>query len=721
MNKKSAKNIQGNALPFEPVDDISLKNSLSSYDHEADISTTGKVYLDSNNLKFETDKGHLETSLDHSSCTCGCGGNFGAISLSASGNKCQKSCQCNNIQIDYETINLGIKENIKLLNRPTSDTISIIIENTDLTPRMEVLQREPIGAETIETIEDLETCEWVDIGYERVVWVDSEGQPVILWDKLVAINSAEEPEISAIFIKEPRTVNGKLILDLYVPNSGFMSAAYALEGGFVTFDPTETQIAADQPNTSRIGRTSVLFDGTNYIVPFETTAGTPKTYTSSSPKVSWLDESASNPLVSGEMFHTRLTKLSNGNMLMVAATGASNGPGYSVIRTPGGSWGSRVTIQGNNISNRGIAVTVDENGWVHVLANIANFAVGFISKDNGLTWSLTTTHPEAPSQINNIGAGYNIIAPGDGTLRAYYHKNGALLRNIMNTSTQVWAGSTTVNTQIGFAQNALDRGLQLLMDDSGNIHILTSDSGGNWHYFRDIAGNVLKVGQISTGINQFPSMQLTEQGDIVFYLRTAIAGQQIKIFDGVTINTEATNWFTSTHQHFQGHLYVDNETGGPFYAIGIDSFITYCENTDWDLPGVIDDQPPTITGQSPADGAIGVDLDTNIYMELDDDSSGVDSTTINVTINGVAAITAGVFQSGYSGTITADGLGFNVTINPDSNFSFSQVVDVVVDVDDLSGNSMVQDVYSFMTLVEAEALISKLESGQQWGMKLGVE
>lgn len=106
--------------------------------------------------------------------------------------------------------------------------------------------------------------------------------------------------------------------------------------------------------------------------------------------------------------------------------------------------------------------------------------------------------------------------------------------------------------------------------------------------------------------------------------------------------------------------------------------------------------PPTLfTGHNPAKSATNVSIATNIYFEIDDENSGVDSSTITVTIEGVNAILNGVFQSGFSGTITADGLGYNITINPNNNFSVLQVVNITLDADDLDGNSATQDVYSF--------------------------
>lgn len=117
--------------------------------------------------------------------------------------------------------------------------------------------------------------------------------------------------------------------------------------------------------------------------------------------------------------------------------------------------------------------------------------------------------------------------------------------------------------------------------------------------------------------------------------------------------------------------------------------------------GTLDETAPTITAHSPAKFATDVSLGTSLYFELDDDNSGVDSSTINVTINGTAAITAGAFQTGYSGTITADGLGYNVTIVPDSAFGENILITVLTTgVKDIALNEMSTDTWTFTTGTE---------------------
>lgn len=100
----------------------------------------------------------------------------------------------------------------------------------------------------------------------------------------------------------------------------------------------------------------------------------------------------------------------------------------------------------------------------------------------------------------------------------------------------------------------------------------------------------------------------------------------------------------------------------------------------------VDLQGPTVSAQSPAPGATEVALDASISFTILDDfaGTGVNVATLNVTVAGTPAITAGVFQAGFAGTITANGNGYDVFINPSVDFSYNQVVQVVATADDFA-------------------------------------
>jgi len=110
--------------------------------------------------------------------------------------------------------------------------------------------------------------------------------------------------------------------------------------------------------------------------------------------------------------------------------------------------------------------------------------------------------------------------------------------------------------------------------------------------------------------------------------------------------------------------------------------------------------PPAVSNRFPADGAVGVARNVVISFDVTDVSgSGVDLATLNVLVNGVAAITAGVFQTGFTGAITPITDGYNVTVDRIVNFPLDEEVTVTVDASDLAPipNDMPTDTWDFHT------------------------
>jgi hypothetical protein len=89
--------------------------------------------------------------------------------------------------------------------------------------------------------------------------------------------------------------------------------------------------------------------------------------------------------------------------------------------------------------------------------------------------------------------------------------------------------------------------------------------------------------------------------------------------------------------------------------------------------------------------------DGYILFMVDDvaPGSGVDSSTINVQVDGYLAVFGGVIQDGYTGSIVANGIGFDVSVNPDINFPFGSMVTVDVDAADIFGNVMATVTWTF--------------------------
>ena len=117
-----------------------------------------------------------------------------------------------------------------------------------------------------------------------------------------------------------------------------------------------------------------------------------------------------------------------------------------------------------------------------------------------------------------------------------------------------------------------------------------------------------------------------------------------------------------------------------------------------------DNESVTVNNQVPQPDSVGVAVSSSIVFSLNDNVSGVDQETLNVTILGEAAILNGVLQSQYGGSINGNSFnGFDITITPNLPFTYNQVVEITLNATDLGGNSMSELVYSFTCLSDNEA------------------
>ena len=128
--------------------------------------------------------------------------------------------------------------------------------------------------------------------------------------------------------------------------------------------------------------------------------------------------------------------------------------------------------------------------------------------------------------------------------------------------------------------------------------------------------------------------------------------------------------------------------------------ISYYNATDKDLKyaTISDSTSPTIFTLTPSVSATDVSRSTNISFQIDDTDTGVDSSTLDVNIEGTSAIANGSFQDGFDGTITYDNAGgYDVVINPDTDFDYQQLVEVDVSVSDMADNDLSSD-WTFATV-----------------------
>ena len=107
----------------------------------------------------------------------------------------------------------------------------------------------------------------------------------------------------------------------------------------------------------------------------------------------------------------------------------------------------------------------------------------------------------------------------------------------------------------------------------------------------------------------------------------------------------------------------------------------------------------SFANQDPAADATGVAISTGIAFDLVlAGGDNLDTSTLSVSVGPPQAILNGVFQAGYTGTITGDGTPtLSVTINPDSDLDAETGIPISTTVDDDVLGGPYNQNYSFTT------------------------
>jgi hypothetical protein len=103
---------------------------------------------------------------------------------------------------------------------------------------------------------------------------------------------------------------------------------------------------------------------------------------------------------------------------------------------------------------------------------------------------------------------------------------------------------------------------------------------------------------------------------------------------------------------------------------------------------IIDLTKPKTSGHNPSAGATEVPLATDIIVHVQDALSGVDSSSVELQVNGELVIPT---MSGTSSEYT-------VRYNPEQDFGYGETVVVTIDAKDLAGNTIGVEEYSFTTV-----------------------
>ena len=114
---------------------------------------------------------------------------------------------------------------------------------------------------------------------------------------------------------------------------------------------------------------------------------------------------------------------------------------------------------------------------------------------------------------------------------------------------------------------------------------------------------------------------------------------------------------------------------------------------------VEDASAPTVSVGSPAKGATSVPATASISFTVSDGESGVDWTTITVSLAGSAGY-ARSYSVADTGVLSASGTPFavQVTVSPDEPFGSLETITVTVGAQDLAGNGLSSPVWSFATM-----------------------
>ncbi len=377
-----------------------------------------------------------------------------------------------------------------------------------------------------------------------------------------------------------------------------------------------------------------------------------------------------------------------------------------------------------NTDGFGNALNVDSTSFVvfnnKLLASATNTTVGAgIWEYNGTTWTQINT-----AGFGDFRNGY-IMA-----MQVYGTKLYASTYN-MTTGTEVWQYDGTTWTQVntdgfGSALNWYSDAMtvynnKLLVGAGGNNTVgkiwqydgtswtsLVTDGFGDANNLEPFSmyvdGSVLYAGtwnnisgtelwkyngtswtQLSTdGLGDANNTNILQfakfNHEIYLTTRNLITGGEIWRYDGTSFVQANTDGFGDAKNLL---LYSPTELSHELY---VSTFNTTTGAEVW-KGTIADSTAPTVSGLSPVNGSSGVAKNTNLSFVLDDDIWGVDSSTLDVTIDGHSAIVDGVFLNGYTGTITSDGhLGYTVTINPDSDFLYGKKINVSLTFSDEVSN-----------------------------------
>jgi hypothetical protein len=376
----------------------------------------------------------------------------------------------------------------------------------------------------------------------------------------------------------------------------------------------------------------------------------------------------------------------NDSIACASGIGASNNQIATRPGTPGTGW----SIEHTQAAGYVRAVHGSPDG-AHIFA-LDNDASNYnlLKRSSGGSWSSVATISVTDKVIFTL----RVVSDTEVRLFGYDYSGADTLK------VWIWDGaSLTEEYSAAITPGAANFG-GVWMSEDGRDGLIVWDTTGMGASWRKTAGTwAVDDADIQTGL-----------------VLTAAGGRQNEEYDRILVSrgrfirrNASGNWVDYSEEDI-GTWAGSNPVG---YMIGWTQSI---------VTTGVDTVDPYLQNQSPAPSTGGHARDVNIILEIIDDDSGVDESTVVLTVEGSTAWTGDAQQPGFAVTKTPVTNGFRYEINPDSDFSYEQVVDIGVDAYDLAGTpNQLSTSYNFTIMADPGLPVDNIAGfGAGQGDKFGI-
>jgi len=158
-------------------------------------------------------------------------------------------------------------------------------------------------------------------------------------------------------------------------------------------------------------------------------------------------------------------------------------------------------------------------------------------------------------------------------------------------------------------------------------------------------------------------------------------GYQFRNVSSTAINAKYNFWDETNATAIDMTLIYDDDENPAYGAVIFEPFLTI----DPFAPVDTDSIPPYPLNHNPVKNAFNVPMDVSIIVHIQDDHSGIDQSTIIMTVE----------SETVAPVISGNPYDYTLTYTPSVSFTPGQVVEVTIECSDLAGNEMPRESYSF--------------------------